>query len=90
MSPEWWFERIKQQAYPSELYALLFALPKGADLHVHLSGCGAPADWYELAVREPGARWVRTTAACGHDTADRPATLSCAALRALPNCCQAG
>lgn|GEM_PF-6594991 len=87
--PRRWFERVKQQASPAELYAFLFALPKGADLHVHLSGSGTPADWYELASGEPEALWVRAAdAACSHGQVTGPATVSRAALRSLPSCCQ--
>lgn len=50
-----WFERIRQEASPAEFYSLIHMMPKGADLHVHLSGCGTADDWYEIASRyEPG------------------------------------
>ena len=34
---EEWFETFKQQATPEQLYQFLYALPKGADLHNHLT-----------------------------------------------------
>ncbi|MFE7812878.1 hypothetical protein ACFU5P_13085 [Streptomyces sp. NPDC057433] len=39
----------------------MFALPKGADLHVHLSGCGRGEDWVRCgeAVGMPGTRAER-------------------------------
>lgn len=84
------FARMKQQASAKQLYALLFAMPKGADLHVHLSGCGTPADWYELATGN-GAFWVRAVpTGCGHDQRSGPVTIRRAALQNLPGCCQAG
>ena len=43
------FEAIAKSASPSELYSLLFALPKGGDLHHH-NGLSVYADvWYALA-----------------------------------------
>lgn len=43
------FEVIKKTAKPAELYSLLYALPKGGDLHNHLGGAVRPEWWYELA-----------------------------------------
>jgi adenosine deaminase CECR1 len=43
------FEVIKRTATPTELYTLLYALPKGGDIHNHLSGSGLPEWWYEFA-----------------------------------------
>jgi len=43
------FAEISKSASPSELYALLFALPKGGDLHQH-NGLSVYADvWYSAA-----------------------------------------
>jgi adenosine deaminase CECR1 len=43
------FEEIKKSASPAELYAFLFALPKGGDLHHH-NGLSVYADvWYSAA-----------------------------------------
>jgi adenosine deaminase CECR1 len=43
------FEEIRKTASPAELYSVLFALPKGGDLHHH-SGLSAYASvWYKLA-----------------------------------------
>ena len=43
------FDVIKKTAKPAELYTLLYALPKGGDLHNHLGGAVRPEWWYELA-----------------------------------------
>ena len=43
------FEEIKRTAKPAELYTFLYALPKGGDLHNHLSGAGRAEWWYALA-----------------------------------------
>jgi len=45
-----WFEQIKQTASDVELYQLLYEMPKGGDLHLHMSGSGFPEWWYELAL----------------------------------------
>lgn len=49
-SPRHWFELFKDEASPEELYRFLYNMPKGGDLHNHLSGAGLPVWWYELAL----------------------------------------
>ena len=44
------FEAIKAAATPAQLYAFLYDLPKGGDLHHHLGGDGLPEDWYAIAI----------------------------------------
>ena len=45
-----WFEAFKQEATDEELYRFLYAMPKGGDLHNHLSG-SVLDDWmYQLAL----------------------------------------
>src|SRR5262245_11519345 len=39
-----WFEEVKKSATPEQLYTFLYAMPKGADLHNHLSG-SARSEW---------------------------------------------
>jgi adenosine deaminase CECR1 len=43
------FEQIKRTATPVQLYAFLYALPKGGDLHNHLGGSALPEWWYAVA-----------------------------------------
>ena len=43
------FEEIRAGATPAQLYAFLYDLPKGGDLHHHLGGDGLPEDWYAIA-----------------------------------------
>ena len=43
------FEEIKHHAKPTELYAFLYALPKGGDLHNHLGGAIRSEWWYAAA-----------------------------------------
>ncbi|MBU3022635.1 adenosine deaminase [Aestuariibacter sp. A3R04] len=44
-----WFRDFKRSATPTQLYAFLHAMPKGGDLHHHLTGSGYPQWWYALA-----------------------------------------
>jgi len=44
-----WFRNFKQEASPQELYTFLYAMPKGGDLHHHLSGSNFSEWWLELA-----------------------------------------
>src|SRR4051794_35777598 len=43
------FETIKKSASPAELYAFLFALPKGGDLHHHNTLSAYAKVWYGAA-----------------------------------------
>ena len=56
---EQWFETFKKEASDRELYRFLYAMPKGGDLHNHMSGNAFPEWWYELALeqRENGYRY---------------------------------
>ena len=45
-----WFEEFKKEATDAELYAFLYRMPKGGDLHNHISGSGFSEWWYELAL----------------------------------------
>src|SRR5262245_41834463 len=44
LSDNRWFEEVKKTATPEQLYTLLYAMPKGADLHNHLTGA-ARSEW---------------------------------------------
>lgn len=46
------FEEIKHHAKPAELYAFLYALPKGGDLHNHLGGA-IRSEWWYAAATDP-------------------------------------
>ena len=43
------FERIKATATKDQLYAFLYAMPKGGDLHHHLTLAPLPEEWWEAA-----------------------------------------
>ena len=47
-----WFRDLVADAAPEDVYRLLYHMPKGGDLHNHLSGSGFPEWWYELALAE--------------------------------------
>lgn len=44
-----WFREFKATASPQQMYDFLYAMPKGGDLHHHLSGAGKSEWWWELA-----------------------------------------
>jgi len=48
--PEGWFEAFKRQASDEELHQFLFEMPKGGDLHQHLSGALFSEWWLDLAL----------------------------------------
>ena len=47
-----WFERFKAEATDEELYRFLYAMPKGGDLHNHLSGSVLDDWFYDLAMAQ--------------------------------------
>ena len=44
-----WFHSFKQNATPAEMYNFLHAMPKGGDIHHHLSGAGISEWWWDIA-----------------------------------------
>lgn len=44
-----WFRTFKQNADEKAVHSFLVAMPKGGDLHHHLSGAGLSEWWFELA-----------------------------------------
>ncbi len=47
-----WFDDIKSSGSAEDLYRVLYYMPKGGDLHNHLSGAAYSEWWYELALAE--------------------------------------
>ena len=45
-----WFEQLKTEATDEQLHQLLYEMPKGGDLHLHMSGAVFAEWWYELAL----------------------------------------
>jgi len=60
-----WFEAIKLRAKesqnPTELYRLLHDMPKGGDLHNHLSGSALSHWWYDVAVAQESRGYIYYT-----------------------------
>lgn len=60
-----WFEKFRQSATAEELYRFLYAMPKGGDLHNHLTGSNFSEWWYQLATdqqRNGGYRYYTKVA----------------------------
>ncbi len=47
-----WFDDLKAQGNAQDLYRVLYHMPKGGDLHNHLSGAVFPEWWYEAALAQ--------------------------------------
>lgn len=47
-----WFEDLKRSGSDAELYRVLYHMPKGGDLHHHLSGSTFSESMYELALQQ--------------------------------------
>ena len=45
-----WFEDFKAEATKEQLHQFLYEMPKGGDLHQHLSGSGFAEWWFDLAL----------------------------------------
>jgi adenosine deaminase CECR1 len=71
---ERWFEELKASATPAQLYRFLYAMPKGGDLHNHLTGA-VRSEWYwdaALAAQARGYHYytrvrIQNCAPYGHD-----------------------
>ena len=47
-----WFDELRQNGSREDLYRVLYYMPKGGDLHNHLSGSSYAQWWYELALQQ--------------------------------------
>ncbi|MDH4071541.1 MAG: adenosine deaminase [Gammaproteobacteria bacterium] len=47
-----WFDDVRENGTPEDLYRVLWYMPKGGDLHNHLSGAVFSEWWYELALAQ--------------------------------------
>ncbi|MDA0705075.1 MAG: adenosine deaminase [Proteobacteria bacterium] len=56
-----WFDDIKQNGSATDLYRVLHAMPKGGDLHNHLSGSNFSEWLYDLALEEKKRGYVYFT-----------------------------
>lgn len=60
-SPFEWFESFKATASDEQLYRFLYAMPKGGDLHHHMSG-SALTEWlYEMALEQEANGYIYYT-----------------------------
>jgi adenosine deaminase CECR1 len=90
------FEEIKSTATPDELYGFLYALPKGGDLHNHLTGSGLGETWFQLATDKSlnGGREFYTRVKINNcsEQCETPLlyyrTIRETSWKALPSCCQ--
>ena len=58
-----WFERFKDEATDAALHRFLYAMPKGGDLHLHLTGSAFPEWLHDIALAEAAqgvAYYVKT------------------------------
>jgi adenosine deaminase CECR1 len=69
-----WFEELKATATPEQMYRFLYAMPKGGDLHNHLTGAVRSEWFWEAALAEETRGYVYYTrvriencAPYGHD-----------------------
>ena len=91
-----WFERFKGEATDAVLHRFLYAMPKGGDLHLHLTGSAFPEWLHEIALAEAAegvAYYVKTRIDnCSVDAGQADAylllyrTLDQHRLRALSEC----
>ncbi len=56
-----WFESLKASGDREALYRVLYHMPKGGDLHQHLSGSNFPDWWYEIALAQEDNGYVYYT-----------------------------
>ncbi len=47
-----WFDDLRETGDAEDLYRVLYYMPKGGDLHNHLSGSNFSEWWYEMALAE--------------------------------------
>jgi adenosine deaminase CECR1 len=87
------FEELKRSLPKSELYRLLYAMPKGGDLHHHAGGCWRMEDLYSVATNRSivgtNRFFTRIRAGgCAGDTNDwtRFATISAFQWSAMDEC----
>ena len=55
---ERWFEDLKAKASPEQLYSFLYALPKGGDLHNHLSGAVLSEWMWDAALAQEARGYI--------------------------------
>jgi adenosine deaminase CECR1 len=61
VAAERWFEDLKAKATPEQLYTFLYALPKGGDLHNHLSGAVLSEWMWDAALAQQARGYIYYT-----------------------------
>ena len=56
-----WFEVFKSEATDEQLYRFLYAMPKGGDLHNHMSGSALIEWFYEMALEQEANGYIYYT-----------------------------
>src|ERR1044072_6208386 len=62
-----WFEDVKKNATPEQLYTFLYALPKGGDLHNHLTGAAFPEWMWDAAIATEKQGYIYYTKVAIHN-----------------------
>jgi adenosine deaminase CECR1 len=62
-----WFEDLKKSATPEQIYTFLYALPKGGDLHNHLTGAAFPEWMWDAAVATEKQGYIYYTKVAIHN-----------------------
>ena len=85
------WEEIKRQATPQELYAILYDLPKGGDLHNHHEYSVPMRRWLELALEKKRFYYTRVKTSVCENEAQPLAfyTVRSSTYEALPACMRA-
>ena len=85
------FEQIKKTATNEQLYALLYSMPKGGDLHHHLTLAPLPEEWWQAAMAPGRDFYARVRFHACPDSAEpflRWATVPKFRVTALSECAQ--
>src|SRR5690242_3017794 len=61
LSDNRWFEMVKKSATPEQLYRFLYAMPKGGDLHNHLTGATRSEWMWDAAIAQEKRGYIYYT-----------------------------
>ena len=69
-----WFEEVKRSGNDEDLYRVLYHMPKGGDLHNHLSGSNYSEWMWDLALKEQERGYQYYTKAVSYTHLTLPTT----------------